>query len=151
MVNKGQKLLAAGAAIAIAEPALAAAHGGPIGVIVGGAIGLATYVYADDLAKLVGRDTSSLPTSKPKKPGQFGMFYRLTHGKSTRRREQDEQDIPTDGDEPEEEQELNGLIQLAHNLQVPLLDIAGKAILIVGMRRSGKTTLAALLTEQLGP
>lgn len=41
-------------------------------------------------------------------------------------------------------------INLASDLSIPRDNIAGKAILITGMRRSGKTTLGALLAEQLG-
>jgi hypothetical protein len=42
------------------------------------------------------------------------------------------------------------LIDLAGNLHVHKNDLAGKAIFICGMRRHGKTTLGALLAEQLG-
>jgi|SRR5579859_1407339 len=96
MATKGQKLLAAGATLAVAEPALAALHGGPVGVIVAGALGLATYMYADDLAKLVGKEIPSLPTKKEREPGKPGMFYRLLNGKSTRgdgQEEPGEQDL----------------------------------------------------------
>jgi hypothetical protein len=41
-------------------------------------------------------------------------------------------------------------VNLASDLSILVDDIAGKAILITGMRRSGKTTLGALLAEQFG-
>ena len=42
------------------------------------------------------------------------------------------------------------LLNLSPELQIPLRDLAGKAIFICGIRRHGKTTLGALLAEQLG-
>src|SRR5579859_2060721 len=105
MATKGQKLAAAGTALLIAEPALAFAHTGGVGVIVGLAAGFAAYVYADDLFKeKAGGESSSPPASKEKKPGQLGMLYRLTHGKSTRGElaqedSPEEAEIVPDGDE----------------------------------------------------
>ena len=40
-------------------------------------------------------------------------------------------------------------VQLASDLALPLREIAGKAIFIVGMRRSGKTTLGVRIAEEL--
>ena len=40
-------------------------------------------------------------------------------------------------------------VQLAPDLALPLSEIAGKAIFIVGMRRSGKTTLGVRIAEEL--
>src|SRR5579885_3146461 len=65
---------------------------------------------------------------------------------------------PDDEEEVEQEQQrddpqtvgMQGVIDLAPNLQIPINDIAGKAIFIVGMRRSGKTTLGAKLAEEFG-
>ncbi len=41
-------------------------------------------------------------------------------------------------------------VQLAPDLALPIDEIAGKAIFIVGQRRSGKTTLGARLAEEVG-
>ena len=41
-------------------------------------------------------------------------------------------------------------LDLAPDLQIPLRELAGRAIFICGIRRHGKTTLGALLAEQLG-
>lgn len=66
--------------------------------------------------------------------------------------------VPDDEKKAEQEQQrdepqtagMQGVIDLAPNLQIPVNDIAGKAIFIVGMRRSGKTTLGARLAEEFG-
>ncbi len=42
------------------------------------------------------------------------------------------------------------LVTLGKNLQLDIDDIVGKAIFIAGIRRSGKTTLGALLAEEMG-
>jgi hypothetical protein len=90
MVSKGQKLATAGAAFLIAEPALAFAHTGGIGTIVALTVGAAAYAYADDIVKMVGRDTTSLPVSTAKDPGSPSLGYRLLNGKSTRGKRWDE-------------------------------------------------------------
>ncbi|HLZ62772.1 MAG TPA: FtsK/SpoIIIE domain-containing protein, partial [Ktedonosporobacter sp.] len=79
-------------ALLIAEPALAFAHTGGVGVIVGLAAGLAAYVYADDLIpEKTGGESSSPPAPATQASGQPGMLYRLLNGKSTRG-EQDAED-----------------------------------------------------------
>lgn len=42
------------------------------------------------------------------------------------------------------------MVELGKNLQLDIDDIAGKAIFICGIRRSGKTTLGVRIAEQLG-
>lgn len=65
---------------------------------------------------------------------------------STQYAEQEEED---EEEEDEEEQEKPTHVHLADDLLIPVNDIAGKAIFIAGIRRSGKTTLGTRLAEQL--
>jgi len=72
--------------------------------------------------------------------------------------EQEDDTVIVDEDEPEPEtwqrwrpaSQAKNMLDLAPNLQIDMRDLAGKAIFVCGMRRHGKTTLGALLAEQLG-
>ena len=59
MATQGQKLLAAGPTFVIAETALAMAHFGGIGAIVGLAIGAAAYVAVDEVERMSGKNFDS--------------------------------------------------------------------------------------------
>lgn len=90
--NDNNKLVIAGAATAIAEPLLALAHGGVVGVIMGFAVGGAAYLLADDvLGKKVAetegeKSPSAAPVSMPKVDMEKAksLGYRILHGKSER-------------------------------------------------------------------
>src|SRR5437763_1624775 len=88
--NKGQKLAIAGTATLLAEPALALAHTGGLGVIVGLAVGAVTYWLVDELDQTDGEDLSpstetvEVPTKQTDDPGQPSLLYRMFNGKSIR-------------------------------------------------------------------
>lgn len=87
--GQGQKLAAAGAAMIIAEPALALAHTGGAGVLVGLAAGAIAYLAADEIhqAKAGANEQEKSVAPKEKKPGAPGkasLAYRLFNGKSVR-------------------------------------------------------------------
>jgi len=84
MATQGHKLAAAGTAALIAEPALAFAHTGGVGVIVGLAIAAAAYCAVEDVEQATGRELPTLPVPRPTPPGRHSLAYRLLHGKSTR-------------------------------------------------------------------
>src|ERR1700694_4466196 len=84
--GKAHKLLAAGTATLIAEPALAFAHQGGLGIIVGLAVGAVVWGVADDLEQRARGDATPNPA------------YRLLVGKSQR-----EADPTTDEEEAEDE------------------------------------------------
>ena len=100
---KAHKLLAAGTATLIAEPALAFAHQGGLGIIVGLAVGAVAWGVADDLEQRTGGQLP-LPASRARKhkraarDGQPSPAYRLLVGKSQR-----ETAPATDEEEAEEE------------------------------------------------
>ncbi len=118
MATQGQKLLAAGPTLVIAETALAMAHFGGIGAIVGLAIGAAAYVAVDEVERMSGKNFySSLDDSQgselsgdqqPQKADpitekRHSLAYRLFNGKSTREPlTMNENDVDT---EPLDEQE----------------------------------------------
>lgn len=83
MATRGQKLAAAGGTALIAEPVLALAHQGAVGVIVGLALGAAAYAVADDVEHAVGKGRESLPTAT-KDHGKPSVAHRLFNGKSVR-------------------------------------------------------------------
>jgi hypothetical protein len=95
MATQGQKLAAAGTAILVSESALALAHTGSLGVIVGLVLGVAAYASLDDVEQQVGMEDPSLPAPKAKEPGQRSLAYRLLNGKSTRG-EQLQEEVETD-------------------------------------------------------
>lgn len=82
--QQGQKILAAGAVLAITEPALA--HFSGPGVIVGLAAGAAAYVAAGAIQKAKQPPEPEKDVSHDEKPSKDGhsLGYRLLNGKSTR-------------------------------------------------------------------
>ncbi len=93
MKRRGQKLLAAGSAIIIAEPAAQLAHLGGPGVIAGLAIGAIAYLVADEIhqskaeAEAGGDNTppaSPIQGQQSAQPGKSSFAYRMLNGKSVR-------------------------------------------------------------------
>lgn len=83
MATRGHKLFAAGSAVAVAEPAMALAHQGGLGVIVGLALGVAAYAAVDEVEKIAGKEIPALP-ARPKDTGKTPVVSRLLSGKSVR-------------------------------------------------------------------
>lgn len=81
MATKEQRLVAAGTAMLIAEPAFALMHGGGVGFIAGIAVGAAAYLGTDDIERAIGKEIPSMPASEPGKPS---LVYRMLNGKSVR-------------------------------------------------------------------
>jgi hypothetical protein len=116
--NKAHKLLGAGAATLIAEPALAMAHQGGLGIIVGLVIGAVAYGIVDEVEQRTGGQVAlsvrnqPLATEKAER-GSEGKsklnLHRLLVGKSVREAEADIDDDthvvsdPTDSEEDQEE------------------------------------------------
>ena len=180
MATTGQKLLAAGPTIVVAESVLALAHMGGVGAIVGIVAGAIAYVAVDDVERLTGRDFSSpsasLASSHDTTAGQeqqvttqqqgnqprYSLAYRIFNGKSTRENimERDEanhqQRDNMDTSNKREEKKVahvtkpERLVDLSDDLTIDVDEISGKATFIVGMRRSGKTTLGVRIAEQMG-
>ncbi len=172
MATKGQKLLAAGTAALIAEPALALAHTGGVGAIVGLAVGAIAYVVVEDVERATGRELS-LPTSKSSEWGQQGqddaqphkhsLAYRLFHGKSTR-----ETIMPDDQGEAEATNEyadrnaesgassrqdellrLGSLANIGNEARFDphMDDLLGNGLIVAGVQGMGKSNIAALVLE----
>jgi hypothetical protein len=145
------KLAFAGAATMVAEPLLALAHAGGVGVIVGLAIGGFTYWVCDEVEQARGKEISLPSASVPKRsktPGQRTLLYRMLNGKSTRGEDGD----PQSEQQTEEQARTTDkyILRLAPGYHPHINDILGHAILGVGQRGTGKSTLAARLIEQIG-
>jgi hypothetical protein len=149
----GQKIAIASAVTLVAEPVLALAHAGGVGVLVGLAVGGFTYWLCDEYEQSSGKEISfpgaSAIKKRPKTPGQHSLFYRMLNGKSARGENGSEQN-----DQPEQENASsparNYYLDLAPDFRPHVNDILGHAILGIGQRGTGKSNLAARLIEQLG-
>jgi len=169
MATTGQKLLAAGPTLVVAESVLAMAHQGWIGAIVGLGIAGVMYVAVDET--VTGRDEQSLPDDDPqgsdasvdrKSTQELGtektpsMLYRLFNGKSIREYNEQRDEADNQGNTINEKKDVSRakkperLVDLSDDLTLDVDEISGKATFIVGMRRSGKTTLGVRIAEQLG-
>jgi Helicase HerA, central domain len=154
---KAHRLLAAGTATLIAEPALAMAHQGGIGVIVGLAVGAAAYALIDDVEMVTGKQLSlparrqSAATTPPKTRGKSPLFHRLLVGKSVR----EEGMAPSEleevaDDDPEDESiDLEELLELGE-LHPHVDTVLSNRVAILGMSGAGKSNLVADLVEELG-
>ena len=95
MATTSQKVIAAASTIGVAEAALAMAHTGAVGVIVGLAVGAAAYCSMEDIERVTGRKFPTLPArSEPAvqgNPNHMSLGYRLLHGKSIREQPDGEQ------------------------------------------------------------
>src|SRR5450759_1633399 len=154
--GKAHKLLAAGTATLIAEPALAMAHQGGIGVIVGLAVGAAAYALIDDVEMVTGKSlalpvrrqsaAAATPNTREKSP----LFHRLLVGKSVR---EEEGIAPAEleevADEDEEYIDLEELLELGE-LHPHVNTMLSNRVAILGMSGAGKSNLVADLVEELG-
>jgi len=174
MATTGQKLLAAGPTLAAAEIGLAIAHTGFIGAVVGAAIAAVVYVAVEETVS--GKDENSSPDdskeeatntvtqqqhkAEPITDKTPSLLYRLFNGKSTReyneqRDEADNRDNASGKDTGTKKQDTarapkyDKVVDLADDLMLDVDELSGKATFIVGMRRSGKTTLGVRIAEQL--
>jgi hypothetical protein len=105
MSGKGHKWLAASTATLIAEPVLALAHQGGVGVILGLAAGAAAYALIDDVEQATGKSLA-LPArrraarSESNTRGKSSLAHRLLVGKSYREEEEagdpDTEDLEVD-------------------------------------------------------
>lgn len=163
MASKRHKLLAAGTVASIAIPLSEAAHFGGLGLIVALAAGAVAYAAVDEIEEATGREFSLPAASRLGRsaPGSHSLAYRLVHGKSTRS-DDDEYD-EDDYDDPDTDQldddawdgwnephQRPQYIELSPEVILHPNEIVAKAVAIIAQRRSGKTTLAARLAEQLG-
>jgi len=144
------------------------AHLGPTGFVVGG---IAAYVASRHGPQLYEQVREALPSppAVSRQPGKARPPQRRAGGRSFLDRalgrfpEDDslaEESEPNDADWPPDEEDeqwrrrssshAREVLDLAPNLHIALRDLAGKAVFICGIRRQGKTTLGALLAEQLG-
>src|ERR1022692_1752499 len=156
-----QKMAMVGTAVLLSEPAFALMHGGPLGVILGLGVGYGSYLFADEIDAVIsnlkhGGKGNTLPSpddapqqTEIKKAG--GIAYRIFNGKSTRG-----EDVPSEEEDQQPEPETDKLpvqtlrgISLADHLIIPAGDIAGKAIFIAGIRRSGKSTSGVRLAKPM--
>lgn len=81
--SQGRKLAAGAGAMMIAEPALALAHQGGTGVIVGFAAGAIAYLVAGEIAAATGKD-DPLPVARDADPSKPSALRRMAVGKSVR-------------------------------------------------------------------
>src|SRR5712691_11135261 len=104
--SKAHKLMGAGAATLIAEPALAMAHQGGLGIIVGLVIGAVSYGIVDEVEQRTGGQLAlpgrnqSLATEKAERrsdgKSKLNLAHRLLVGKSIREAEAEASNDDTD-------------------------------------------------------
>jgi Helicase HerA, central domain len=163
--NKAHKLMGAGAATLIAEPALAMAHQGGLGIIVGLVIGAVAYGIVDEVEQRGGQLAlpvlnQPLATEKAQR-GSDGkskpnLAHRLLVGKSVREAEAATADDEADTVLIDEDEDLEGDEERAPDT-LELGDLRPHAdtvfshrIAILGMPGAGKSNLIADLVEELG-
>ena len=149
MATREQKLMAAGAAITIAEPALALAHTGGVGAIVGLALGAFVYHAIDDIEHMTGRELP-LPArtvkepKEAKDPGQRSLAYRMFNGKSVR----EERDLARITREAEQEaEELERYFDAPEPAPEP--DQPGDVLPPPPTARSGKFLFSSVLAKHM--
>ena len=129
------------------------AHFGPTGLVVGG---IAAYAASRHGPDLVEHFKEALPVARLA-PAARSWTRRSRHVQDDDtliveegerwQAERDWHPVPV---VPTRRRGAGPLLHLAPDLHLPVHDLAGKAIFICGIRRQGKTTLGALLAEQLG-
>jgi hypothetical protein len=157
--GRGHKLLAAGTATLIAEPVLALAHQGGLGILVGLAAGAAAYALSDDIGHLASRHNVTLPARPPKptregkRDGLPSLAHRLLVGKSVREAEaaaRSGSGEPTTEDlEDTRFVDLEALLDLGE-LRPHADTIFSNRLAILGMSGAGKSNTVAALIEELG-
>jgi hypothetical protein len=147
------------------------AHFGLTGLVVGG---IAAYAASQHGPELLEHLKGAWPAARPAPPPAKVPRTLASHGKSQRSlldrtlgwfpdEEPDEDTVLVDAtpaeQEPAETWERwppaarparERLIDLSPDVQIDKRDLSGKALLVCGMRRHGKTTLGARIAEQLG-
>jgi hypothetical protein len=153
--NKTHKLIAAGSATLIAEPALAMAHQGGLGIIVGLVVGAVAYGILDEVEQRTDGQLAlpvrprSAAAANPKTQGKSSLGYRLLVGKSVR---EEEGRAPTELEEVADEEEsidLEELLELGE-LHPHVNTMLSNRVAILGMSGAGKSNLVADLVEELG-
>lgn len=161
MATHGQKLLAAGTAALIAEPVLALAHMGGVGVIVGLAVGAAAYVAVEDVERVTGRE---LPLPAPRNERadaengtpRHSFAYRLLNGKSMRGEVDDTPHQSTDPDRGQPEAETfaedsaDPLMDFGPTLQPTVNSILSGRKVVIGVSDAGKSNAVAVIAEEIG-
>ena len=108
-MEKNAQIAVTGATTIVAETALALAHGGGLGVIVGLGAGALAYWLAGEMQDVKAGDTpppSSANEESPaqqKKNGELSLMYRLTHGKSVRGEQAQDDQNTDDTDTPQQQ------------------------------------------------
>jgi hypothetical protein len=164
---RGHKILAAGTTALIAEPVLALAHQGGIGVIAGLFLGAAAYVAIENIEDTTGKSLA-LPARAPRPPreksnrtasGTPSFAKRLLVGKSVREAaanvpadlEEEVDAEPEDTYIPEEDEDvLQDVLELGADLHPHVDTVLSKQLAILGMSGAGKSNLVADLVEELG-
>ncbi len=151
--NNGQKLAIAGAATLVAEPALALAHTGGLGVIVGFAAGAVAYWVVDEIEQATGKEVP-LPAGpaakRAREPGQPSLFYRMLNGKSVRGEYTEDSQGDEPGDAPPLDNSHERRMRLSQDWQPDVEGLTGLGIVCYGIKGAGKTNVGALLAEQFG-
>jgi hypothetical protein len=145
----------------------ACAHFGLTGLVVGG---IAAYAASQHGPELLEHLKGTLPASLPVKAPRT-LATESRGGSKRRLLDRVLERLPGEGEEEEEDTVLveetpsaqtwegwrpasrparERLIDLSPDVQIDKRDLSGKAILVCGMRRHGKTTLGARIAEQLG-
>jgi len=180
MATRGQRLLAAGATITIAEPILMALHQGGLGAVCGLGLGIAVAASIDEIEKLAGREIPSLPVPKipTQDPNTPSIWYRVINGKSTRGDERRENAQVANGEavfpkyRDDETLRLGTAIdrealatltaayqadpmsRLPHvpgqRFEPHIDGLFGKSMILAAVPGSGKSMLIGLITEQIG-
>ncbi len=169
-LTREQVALASGTMLAATGVDLLA-HLGPTGLVVGGILAFAAARHGQGLYTQV----QALLSPAPAPPRRSRLMKRRGHQRSVLDRalgrfpdalEAEDEDVLTLEDEEPvlDEPAVLGvareqrrghtanrmLLDLAPDVRLDVDDLAGKAIFIAGIRRSGKTTLGARIAEELG-
>jgi hypothetical protein len=135
------------------------AHLGTTGLVVGGILAFAAARHGQGLYRQVQGLFSPAPTPAPAPPnahpGKQSQRSALDRFPDTLEEEGAAGPLLLQDREPTWGQRRGHagsrmLVDLAPNVRLDVDDLAGKAILIAGIRRSGKTTLGARIAEELG-
>ena len=176
MAKNAQRLLAAGATVAVAEPIMLLAHQGGFGMLIGAGLGLIAYHAAGDVVKDQGRE-ESLPADRARYTQHAtSVASRLLVGKSVRegapraKREDGQDDDLTSLEDliqqrdgtlpgpcvfsdalrtftPTRDKIFLGYLPGGQAVYVTLEDLCHVAL--AGLTGNGKTTLIRLLVSQL--
>ena len=128
-----------GLSIGIPATILFEACGGSLlGLGLAACLGLASGYWSEELPEWV----NWLPAPKQYASSKRSKLQWWLTGESLSEEDEGEESSPGPS--------LNRIVDLGDNLKLDIDDIAGKAIFICGIRRSGKTTLGVKLAEEMG-